>query len=209
MAYKIIVAFRATSGYVTDPTDGTYCLGEAYPTARTTTGTGLGLNLGWDIDLTTYARDRDSGVAYAPLAGINQQVPADSRTFRMTVPEAGLVAVRVAAGDATNANHAYWDILDSDGTTVLLSQTDQAAGAGEFYDASGVLRTSVADWVSNNVPVNITLSGTDFYFRKNISDPNFNVISMIELNRTASGATTQGAGVIRQQNNRRIFGIRR
>ena len=167
MSYDIGFNFRATSGYVTDPSNTTYALGDAYPVTRSMVTSGLSVTFGFlTADLLTYERDRDSGVD-PRLAGciqVNSAAVSD-QTFRVDVPSSGSVDVSLAFGDVSFGSDSSWQILDSDGTTVLSSQTGATTTTGQFRDATAVTRSNSADWVSNNAVVSVTLSGTIFYLK--------------------------------------------
>lgn len=193
-SYNIGINFRATSGYVTDPTDSIYCLGDPYPVTRNTVTTGQAVTFGWlesdattPKDLAAYTRDRDAGIS-PKLAGVNFKIGADLYIFRIDLPASGLWTVRVAAGDADSSNDVDWDILNSDASTVLLSQAEASVTTGNWKDATGVTRTSSADWVSNNASADITLSGTACYLRMNVTT-NATLMSHINFSQAASGQT--------------------
>lgn len=185
MATNIGINFRLTSGYVSDPTDTTYCIGDAYPTTRATVGTGQNVTFGWPSSLGANCRDRSTGVD-ARLAGQNQ--PTSDSNFRIDLPAPGVWTVNLAVGDAGGVKTAFWDILDSDGSTVLASMADTLTTSGQWFDATGVNRTSSSDWVSNNASINVTLSGTTMYFRSKIGAQSA-VIAHIRLYQASSGPT--------------------
>lgn len=205
MSYDIGFNFRETSGFVTDPASTTYSLSEAYPTTRGSVTFGFGTT-----DLLTFCRDRNSGID-ARLAGLVQvnSASVSDQTFRIDVPASGLVAVSMAFGDATFGSDSSWQILDSDGTTVLASQTGQTTAGGEWRDATGVLRTSASDWTTNNAAVNVTLSGTIFYL-KLIATAGVTKISHLRLYQSGGGATSDpAASSSRFNKSRHTFGTRR
>lgn len=149
------IAFRATADYngpyaLTD----TYSLGEAYPVTR------IGLTFGWSPGNTTQVTDRLSanpkqlqGRAYA-LVG----APKD---FLIDLPSGpGTYTIRLAIGDpdaGVFGNH----VVLKDGTTPFATITGNS-DQGQFLDASGVLRTSAALWVSNNVSIQRTFTTSTF-----------------------------------------------
>lgn len=147
--------FRATSGYVVDAAGDTYVTGDVYPTTRN------GVTFGWEATFPE-PRDRSAAASFAPrLAGINQLVSGGAtleRVFRIDLPAPGTYQIRLAAGDATVGNRAFFEVRD--GTTVLFSRAELAVPAGQFVDASGVLRASAAAWTSSNVPMQRTFAST-------------------------------------------------
>jgi hypothetical protein len=145
--------FRATSGYVSDSNPDTYCIrasngetGDAYPTTRGTPTR--------DFGTTNHAfsnfqgRDRDSGVN-AKLAGIVFAVSSSPVDIRVDI--SGSLKIRLALGDASFSQTVQCEIRDSAGVKATVPASPTATtGAAYFYDATGVERTSVADWLSNN-----------------------------------------------------------
>lgn len=166
------VDFRTTAGFVTDPTDYTYCLGESYPVTRG------GITFGWGGNsggiLLVDKRDRNNGID-PRLAGINfvvgSGVGGGSLSY-FQLDKTGAATVRLACGDADNAQTVDFAIADSAGNKFTGSGATSAGG--EFWDASGVIRTTPADWVTNNA-ASAQYTFAD-YLRYNITDTvNLNV----------------------------------
>lgn len=160
------INFRATSGYVTDGAGETYCLGQndIYPTTRG------GYTFGWDSDaLITGQLNRDNAIDVR-LAGINYRSNDGTQTtFRLNFGTSGSKNVRIALGDAGGAQgYQYLRVLDSDGTTVLLTIDDtNGTASANFDDATPGAGTSysAANWPGSNSPQAITLSGTAVYVK--------------------------------------------
>lgn len=211
MSYDIGFNFRATSGFVTDPANTTYSLGEAYPTTRSMASSGLSVTFGFaTADIVSYMRDRDSGID-PRLAGLAQanSLALPDQTFRIDLPASGTWQINLAAGEANNAQNAAWQILDSDGTTVLATQTATAVSAANWRDASQVNRTSAADWVANNAQINVTFTGTAAYLNLVAVNPP-SVISHLRLYQASSGPTSDpAASSSRFNKSRHTFGTRR
>ena len=148
------VNFRNTSGYVTDGTNETYSRsyteGDIFPVSRG------GLTFGWEDSGSLGSIDRDSGTDRR-FAGICYVINGSGvqRTWRWDITP-GIYPVRIALGDigfAQNANYA--EIID--GSSVLQTISG-SSGAGQFLDATNVLRTSASDWTSNNQPLQCNIS---------------------------------------------------
>lgn len=158
MAWTKGFDFRATAIYVTDPADCTYVLdADTYPTTRNS------VTFGWETS-PLGSRNRNNAID-ARLAGVQQVDGATTKTFRVDLPGAADYDVRLAAGDASFTNHAHWEIKD--GSTSRASRSEQDVTGGQFSDATGTIRTSAADWVSNNVKSTLTFAGTVFNFLLN------------------------------------------
>jgi hypothetical protein len=148
MAWDKGFDFRGTSGYVTDPANCTYVLGEAYPTTRNS------VTFGWE-GTTASVADRDAGIS-AKLAGINFANPA--KDFRVDLPAAGPYLVSLAVGDQASGSNAVVTTIIKDTATTLMTLTGQTVTA-EFYDATGALLTTAA-WPAGNVAVEKTFATT-------------------------------------------------
>jgi hypothetical protein len=144
-ATDIGINFRATSGYVTDGTDETYCRADdAYPTTRG------GWTFGWEaIPAITNDRDRTT-ITDRRLAGVNfsgSTTFTDAR-FRVDLPSAGNYDIHAAFGDDQAQPDSYFRFLDT--TTVLFTSSERLAiNFAQFVDATDTLHTSPANWVAN------------------------------------------------------------
>jgi len=162
MAYDFGYNFRATSGYVTDDAGYTYNIGETYPTSKTAGG--VTTNVGWDVTPQTRDRDNTVGPRLAGLNSLNTGGPS-TYTFRVDLPASGTWNVYIACADASFSNEAFFDVLDSNGSTVLYAQADITIASGSVLDAAGTLHTSYALWAANQAPRSLTFSGTAFFIQ--------------------------------------------
>ncbi len=140
MPFDCGINFRDTSGFVTDGTNETYCLGAvdtAYPTTR------AGFTFGWVATSGLDQRDRNSGVDRR-LAGMNFS-PTPGDYFRLDLPSAGNYDIHLALGDDSGGNPVEWKLQD---TTTLLHTYTGTPGSGNFQDASGAT-LSAANWPGN------------------------------------------------------------
>src|SRR3990167_1659493 len=144
---------RATSDYVTDGPNDTYCLNETYPVTRGR------MTFGWEDYHSDGARDRTT--AYdVRLAGLrhteNVGVP---HRFRVDLVASGNYTIRMSLGDAIY-DHPYQYLQLKDDTTVLTTIDDSDGTAiANFDDATGVNRTA-ANWPGGNLPYSATFSST-------------------------------------------------
>lgn len=193
-SYKLGFNFRATQGYVTDPLNTVGFFGTAYPTSKVFPSATV--NAGWDGTVT--ATDRSTTVD-SRLAGSNTLAQnAAARKFRVDLPVSGQWAIRLASGSLAFTRAVSFDILDSDGTTVLYSRTEVSLAPPQFIDATRVVRTSAADWVTNNALINLTFSGTAAYIRLNTSATYGNELNHISFAKnTAPQATITDVTVLR------------
>ena len=189
MAFNEGFNFRATLAFVTDPADTQHCpLESAYPT------TAGGVTFGWEYTNST-ANDRDrSDSVDARLAGIvfhtnNRDGVPQQAVFRVDLPATGDYEIAAAFGDMGGAttNH-YAQFQDT--TTEISTVTDASIASGAFVDASGVERTSAADWVSNNVKIEHTFAST--IFRLALGQPTTtsgnSIVAHLSINDVAAGA---------------------
>lgn len=136
------INFRATSGYVTDPANTTYCIStaDAYPTTRggftfgRTSGSG-GVS-SYDLNNTVDPR----------LAGTT----ADSSTSKITHQldlVAGNYDIQLALGDVTFVQSVLaFELLNN--TTSLFTISSSTSGSDRFVDALGAKR--VSSWVPSS-----------------------------------------------------------
>ena len=151
-AFDIAFDFRATSGFVTDPSYATYCIGEAYPTTRTING--YSVTFGWESG--TGLLTRDGSAALDPrLAGIN--FGGTGSVFRVDLPDKGDVLVGLAVGDPRN-NPNTTTITVSDTVTNLISFT-AIQTVNTVADATNTL-WGVAAWPGSNISVTKTFTTT-------------------------------------------------
>ena len=154
MAFKEGFNFRATVGYVTDPADTQFVAGtDTYPT------TANGVTFGWS-SVTGNTRDRNSGID-ARLAGIvfSPNAAGPQITFRVDLDSAVEHEITLAVGDATSQqDNVYCDLQDN--TTSFRTIDESPVPSQDFVDATDVVRTSAADWVSNNAVETRTFTST-------------------------------------------------
>ena len=175
MAVIAAINFRGSSGYVTDASDETYSLGEAYPTTRSPSGGGS-YTFGWNGDNSANTRDRDSSNDRR-LAGINF-TNAAGKHFQIDLPAAGTYKVYVAAGDVNSGNGALWDLCDT--TTVLASLTKDGLNANEFVDATDTILTH-STWPGSNTPLTLTFATTAFRLKLSAPATSNNVIAHLRI----------------------------
>jgi hypothetical protein len=171
--------FRLTNPYVTDGTNEIRVdLSEAYPSGKTIDGDSF--DCGFESSSSTGQANRNAALD-ARLAGIVYKFGGTPDDFRIDLPSAGNYIIRLAVGDATDAQTQNLDLLD--GSSVLLSISNVATGIEQFIDASGTLRTSAANWVSNQAETQYTFSTT---------------ILRVRLKTPTAGSTTLAHLAIRQ-----------
>lgn len=176
MAWDKGFNFRASSGYVTDPADCTYATaGDTYPVTRNS------VTFGWTVSPTS---DRDRA-AYtgdqAKLAGLC--FGNSNGTFQVDLPSAGSYDIRLAVGDAITGQ-SLMNLVVLDNATPVITLASMTTSDAQWYDASGVLRTSAADWVANNVAVNCSFSSTTLFLQLGAAASN-TTIAHLFISQTA------------------------
>ena len=154
VVFNVAFDFRATSGFVTDPSYATYVLSStAYPTTRTVNGMSatFGIETG-----TCSSRDRDNTID-PRLAGMCFTAGSSTYTFRVDLPATGLYTINAAFGDANNGQVVCAALQD--GSTTFASTTNLSVI--NFADAAFNL-WSTPNWPSNNVAVTHTFTSTIF-----------------------------------------------
>ncbi len=146
MAFDQGIDFRNTSGFVTDPTNCTFEIGTTANYPRTSA---QGNTVGWEDALGANTRNRSAAVD-ARLAGIAFTANGTSKRYRIDLPSSGWYRITVALGDQSSAQTQSATVSDNT-TPVSHICSNAATSAAQFIDACGLLRTTVADWTSNEV----------------------------------------------------------
>lgn len=157
--------FRASAGGIAPLSDGA---GETYVLQTDTSPTTRnGITFNWDSGVLPDGRDRLT-TGDQRLAGINFRDNFTNESFfKVTLPSTGAWDIRAAFGDGTSGQNQY--IRFKEGASAFATYTNVATGANQFVDAGGTLRTSQADWISNNASISHVFTTTDF--RVYIADP--------------------------------------
>ena len=184
--------FRATSGYVTDGTNETYCLQEVYPVTRN------GVTFGWDTATASDdARDRNN-TTDRRLAGINATGGSDTppHTFRVDLPASGDYIISLATGDF-NFDQSQTRVFFYDNTTLLFTiSTDVNCAAANFIDANGT-KWSAAAWPGSNTTKTLTFATTTFKMVTGVSTPSHIQTSAAHLFLSQIGGGGGGGFLIR------------
>jgi hypothetical protein len=192
MAFAQGCDFRASLAYVTDgATDHFFngFTGSPYPIT-----TAQGNTAGWEsvtgstissANRSTTVDHRLAGIVYAPNDG------SSSGTFRIDLPAPGSYNIRMACGDASNEQRCSLELFDDTTSLgVLLDRADTVA-AGRFWDATGVLRTSAANWVANNAPLTVTFASSICRFKLGgLATSLVNPIAYFYIESAGGGAQT-------------------
>jgi hypothetical protein len=149
------IDFRATSGSATDPANCTYEIGTTFNYPETTPqGNTVGyVALAGGVGNTSTPSTSDRTATDPRLAGDSYTTNANIG-YKMAVPS-GQYSINMAFGDvaagcdATSFCYIY-DGADTSGTLLQTVAFHQATSAGQFYDATGTLRTSQAAWITAN-----------------------------------------------------------
>lgn len=169
--------FRATSGFVTDPTDTTYVLpGDGYAVTRNS------VTFGWNAPVNS--ADRNSGND-ARIAGIHFN-SGGGYEFMVDLPNAGDFRVHLAIGDDSGGGTGSQTIDVKDNATTKFSLTTRTYNTpAQFYDASDVARSAAA-WPGSEVGVVATFASTTFKLA--IGSNGFWVVSHILIEEVVAKA---------------------
>lgn len=135
---EIGIDFRDSAGYVTDPANHTYCLGDAdtYPVTRG------GATFGWVSSDGDSGRDRDTSIPR--LAGSNSNANDGAPgEFKLDLTSSGTKTVCIALGDMTSDARCYQyaEILDNTTSKFTVDVNGDCAStptaAGHFVDSTG------------------------------------------------------------------------
>jgi hypothetical protein len=179
------IDFRGTAGYVTDPVNCTYCVGDAYPVTRG------GATFGWTTGPGGGQVDR-LNTNDARLAGINY-TGALAGIFRFDLPSTGQYDINLAMGDA-GANSNYGDVQLKDNTTAFYSSGTSLAitTTNTFNDAGGPPPNNWSNtaWPGSNVKVTRTFTSTIFNVVCNYANIAHNIVIAHLLVSTAGAAAS-------------------
>lgn len=146
------INFRNTAGFVTDGTNQTFSLGEAFPTTR------AGITFGFDFGITGSTADRSNAVD-PRYAGI---VFENGVGFDLTLPSAGTYCVNVVIGDEAGVSFTtQFQLLDN--TTPLLT-TAVLTTTTNVYDINQTSYASFAAYLAGTSPRSFTFATTTLRF---------------------------------------------
>lgn len=161
MALPLGIDFRQTAGYVTDPAN---CVGEAKADGFVATDYSGGQGWGWEVLSPSGMITRDRNTGTPKLAGIHGAggfSTNDVATFRIDLPSAGSYDIYLAIGDqASQHTNQTVELFDTTSSLSLIVSNGDTLAADKYFDATGVLRTSSADWTTNNAKLTKTFATT-------------------------------------------------
>ena len=142
--------FRATSGFVTDPSYAVFASFATtnYPTTATIGG--VPVTFGWETVGITQVRDRS--MALDPrLAGMNCQLNNGGfSVFRVDLPSNGVYNIGLAAGDPAGYTDSNNIGIDSGNDNLFSVQAITGATSNtDIADATGTL-LSIGSWATSN-----------------------------------------------------------
>lgn len=159
MAFPQGIDFRGTSGFVTDPANCTFEIGNfgsnSYP--RTTP---QGNTVGWAGN-TYLITDRSASVD-ARLAGINYQSNAGTVDYRIDLPSTGSYQINLALGDIGFSHPIQLQLYDN--TSLLATIANTNVTSGNTMDATGTIYSDAA-WPGSNTPITKVYASTIALFR--------------------------------------------
>lgn len=137
---------------------------------------------GWE-DAIDVCADRDTGLDER-LRGAAVSFATQDR-FRIDLPATGDHVVRCACGDSSLGGAAYLEVFDTTTSKLLVDATGLAST--DFLDATDVVRTSAADWVSNNAPSATLNFATTICRFRNGSGSDVRKVAHIYIEAVAAG----------------------
>lgn len=195
MAFPQGIAFRSTTGYVTDssPDD---CESSTSNTANANVSsssyprtTAQGNTVGWELGANQLIT-RNRSVAAGRMAGKHQ---GNDASFRCDLPSAGNYDIRLATGDAIYVAVVRVELFDTSSSLGTLSTGTTSAG-GRFKDATDVERTSYSDWNTNNASVSKTFSTTICRFRVGVAGVSDGALSFLRVDAAGGDGSAALSG---------------
>lgn len=149
------VDFRATVPFVSDPAN---CVAEVTTVVDYSAGQGYG----WESFSSTgqITRDRSTTNDHR-LAGMHGQsngVTADFGDFRVDLANGNYLLALAIGDNASNQTNQTVELFDGATSLGVVVNNGDTVAVDRFFDATGVLRTSSADWVTNNAVLAITIT---------------------------------------------------
>lgn len=177
--------FCASATFVTHPANAVAVIAsDVYPIVKSIGGENV--TCGW-VTTGPTAADRDASVSDKKLASIHFSQPTETRTFRVDLPDLGTLRFRLALGDAGAAQSGmYIEVLDN--TTSVHTISNVSTLEDEFYDATGVKRTSVAAWSSDNAQQTEVFATTTFLLRLGGASASYTTVAHLELQHIGASA---------------------
>lgn len=160
MAFPQGIYFRSTDNQ-SDPTnyDAEVSVAENYPRVSA-----QGNNVGYEDNFFGGVGkvDRDVG-SVVELKGFHQvsNSGGGSAIYRIDLPAPGTYNIRLALGEETSSQGPNRVRL-LDNATQFAEIDASTSAAAKFIDATGIERTSQADWLSNNAPLQRVFASTIF-----------------------------------------------
>lgn len=191
-AFTVGFDFRATSGFVTDPSNCFPELGSAYPSTYGTT------TAGWTTLPGGAGNPADRNASNdARLAGIDYASPSDTHAFRVHLPATGSFTIIVAMGDATGgATNQYMTLADGVGGTVFDTLTNVVTGNNTFADSAGNV-IAEASFFASQVSITHTFTNQDLVMTEgNASNAGFSSISFLQVTQNGGGGTKRLRGAV-------------
>ncbi len=186
--------FRSTLSYVTDPVDTQFVFRNVlYPTIAGGETFGFDSTAGLDArNRLTTVDPRLAGMVYLPNNGTQ-------RTFRVDLDNTGGHTIRLALGDAKYARKdIYCQILDDATVIATIDKNGLTLPSGNWYDATGVARTSSADWAGNNAVITHTFASTILrvVMGQPVSATDVTPISHLFIEEVAGGGITGSGNLV-------------
>jgi hypothetical protein len=167
---------------------------DTYPTSRSIGGDSV--TFGWESLASDSTRDRTAAAPNAPeLSGMHQISSGDPLTeavFRVDLPATGEYSIRIAAGDASNAQTITFQVRDT--ASALISRSETANSDGDaYFDATGVERVTAAVWRSANVASTQSFATTIFRFANRRPSGGSSCIAHLSIAAVASAQAPRSA----------------
>lgn len=157
--------FRATSGYLSDPSNTTYVLGSTtFPTSRAIGADTVPFGLGSACS----ARDRSTTAAGGRLGGFifRESAGAGSEDFIVTLCSNGVWTIGLGRADITEGQRKLGKVEIYDNTTLLHTVVAHEQSPGELAtDAENTDFATAAAWLAGQVPVELEFTSTTIKIR--------------------------------------------
>lgn len=193
--------FAASTGEPYAAAESYVAKGDVYPVSYSNGASG-GYTGAIQPDSINESQDIDYRLSHTHYSHSNSQVC----TFK--VGTTGSIVVNSANGDHGNGSSACYSVFKDNGTTIATVTAGTGQSSNQWWDASGVLRTTAALWVSNQTSITGTFNTSFEWVLGNASAGGASYWNYLSIVVTAGGGSTERFPLIPEAMNfRQLTGV--
>lgn len=188
--------FWATTGHGTPgPNDSVVDVAELYPTSY-----GNGATAGYLAGTAPNEINETNDIDYRLIGTHYTQGNTVVHTFKVDIT--GSVTINSSNGDHGNGSgYTYSEFFDNT-TSLAVVVNGTGQNSNQFWDASGVKRTTVSDWTTNQTSITKTVNTHFRWQNGNSSGTGASYWNYLQLSTAAAGLPPGKVNFVRQAVNR-------